>query len=80
MDKQARIAENKATITQIERQIAESDPSDFWGHMNIVEYRQEIANCKRRIAHLDGSTPQIQVSAEQVELMDWALSDAYDDE
>jgi len=80
MDKQAKIAENKATITQMEKQIAESDPNDFWGQMNIVEYRQEIANCKRRIAHLDGNAPRIQVSAEQVELMDWVLSDAYDDE
>ncbi len=77
MDK---IAEAKATIAQMEQQIAAADPDDFWGHMNIVEYKQEIADCKRRIAYLDGSKQKAVISEAQIELMDWVLSDAYDDE
>ena len=77
MDK---IAKAKATIAQMERQIAESDASDFDAKMNIVQYRQEIADCQRRIARLDGSTRKPIISEAQIELMDWVLSDAYDDE
>ena len=78
-----KIAENEATIAQMEKQIAESDHADVFGRMNIVEYKREIKDCQERNRHLtqrlDG-TADPGPTDDQLERMDWVLSDAYDDE